>query len=88
MAEGLLVGLSRSARRACDTFQGKKEAGFTGAFPLLAAQTSKYQLSHFRALVFKRVSMAQIENIIMYWFSVIRRIACGSLVTSGMVKRP
>jgi len=37
-AEGLDVGLRRSAKRVSDRFQGKKDAGSSGALPPFAAQ--------------------------------------------------
>ena len=60
----LLVELRSSARRSSVKFHGKKDAGLFGTFPSLVAQDSKYQLSHFRGLIFQRVSVAKIENII------------------------
>ena len=45
-------------------FQGKKVAGLSGTLPPFAAQTSKYQVSHFRGLIFQSNSVAKIENII------------------------
>ena len=65
MSGGLvLVELCSSAKRISDRFQGKRDATFSGVFPPLTAQASKYQLSHFRGLIFQIARVAKIENII------------------------
>ena len=66
IGEASLLGeLCSSARRVSDRFQGKKEAGSSGTFPPFSEQASKYQLSHFRGLIFQRASVAKIENSII-----------------------
>ena len=59
----MLAEFCKSAKRVSDRFQGKKDAGLSGGLPPLAAHASKYQLSHFRGLIFQRASVAKIENI-------------------------
>ena len=61
----LLVEPCSSDKRFSDRFQGKKDAGLFGTLPPLAAQALKYQLSHFRGLIFQRASVAKIENSII-----------------------